>query len=268
MSQIQEKGSTTVGKALQVLDYLSQRQGSVGITECARDLGINKATIYRLLFTLEEFGLVAQDAENGRYRLGSRVLSLSHAYWSQIGYNEAVEAELHRLRRDAQETVNLAVLEGGKCVYIYSFEGMHAVRMVSVPPGSTDYAHCTAVGKAMLAYLPKDEVDAVIKRHGLPKRTENTIDDPQLLFHQLQEVRRRGFAVDEEENAPDCRCVAAAMLNEAGRPIGAISIAGPSTRLLRKRDDIWGKMVINAARRLSAAFYNADPTGARLAVRD
>lgn len=141
---------------------------------------------------------------------------------------------LRRLRDLANETVHLVVMDGGQCIYVEKVECSQAVRMHSTI-GSRVHAHCTAVGKSMLAYLSQEQVEEILGRHGLPARTSHTITDKKRLLEELAQVREQGYAVDDVENEEGIRCVGAPIFDHRRKVVAALSVSGPAFRLTKER---------------------------------
>ena len=218
-----------VAHTLDVLEALEHAHEPLGTTELARQLGMTKSTVFRILATLEERGYVAKDAVSARYALGPRLAALGERALSGIDLRRIARPVLERLHAAFQETVNLGVLESGEIVYIDMVESPHGLRMAA-RIGSRHPAHSTALGKAMLAYLPEGELDALLAVH-LTAQTEETITDPDALRRELRRVREAGTAEETGENEPGARCVGVAIFDERGRPTAAISVSGPDTRI-------------------------------------
>lgn len=251
MSRLDPKASsTTVTKALQILDLLGEEGKELGLSDCARRLRMNKSTVYRLLNTLKQCGYVRQNPNNEKYFLGMQVFRLALSLWKGIGLAELAEPHLRSLAAESGETVNLVVLDQGDCLYVKTIEGAQSVRMVA-HIGMRDCLHSVSAGKAILAHLPKAEVVDILREKGMPQRTERTITDELALFRHLDEVRNRGYSIDNEENEEGCSCVGAPVFDASGRPNAAISIAGPTFRLTESRIDELGGKVATTARRIS-----------------
>ena len=174
---------------------------------------------------LVQQGFVERDAQTSRYRLGTHLVSLG-GNESQLLAQRA-RPFLERLRDRFDETVNLGALSGDSIVYLDVVESPHTVRLAA-RPGNRDFVHSTALGKAIAATFPDDEVRRILARSGLPRRTANTITRPQDYIKHLEVVRRQGYALDDQENDLDGRCVAVAI--PAPRVRFAISVSGITSR--------------------------------------
>ncbi len=178
----------TVDKALSVLEFLSgQPQGRRG-SEIARALGFHPATTHRLLSTLEARGYVRKDPVTKCYTLGLKCLELGGAVLASIELPSIARPYLEALQAETGETVHLMINDRGQGIYLTKIESEHRVRMAS-QLGRRSYLHCTAVGKAMLAFMDEKEVDAIIEEHGLPRFTPNTITDKEILKKELLTIR-------------------------------------------------------------------------------
>jgi DNA-binding IclR family transcriptional regulator len=221
----------TVSKALDILECLSQEKSPLSAGELAKRCSLSRPTAYRLLTALAQRGYIAQDRSTRiRYRLGYKVLELSKGLLDGIDLRQCARPYLKDLSQAVGETVHLAVLDGASVVYIDKVEGNQTIRMHSTI-GSRNPAHCTALGKAILAHLPADERSAILAAAHLERRTPQTITDTRTLEAHLAQVRQRGFAIDNVENEDGIRCVGAPIFDHTGRVIAALSISGPAYRL-------------------------------------
>ena len=226
----------TIQRTSAILDALGQSPQGISIRDLSVKLKLPKGTVHRILASLAYFGYVRQDSKTRNYSLGLKLLELGNILLGQLDLRKVAEPHLRDLGEKTKETVHLVILDQKEVVYIEKVEmdqNLSGLRMAS-RVGGRNPAHSCAVGKVLLAYLPKEEVESLIKEKGLPKKTENTITDPGHLRDILQAVRRQGFAIDDEENEQGIRCVAAPILNEAGKATAAVSISGPSFRVTRK----------------------------------
>ncbi|MBY0335510.1 MAG: IclR family transcriptional regulator [Acetobacteraceae bacterium] len=216
-------------RGLQVLDCFATRP-SWSLSELCAHLGESKATIFRVLHTLEPFGYLTKDAATGRYALGLRLHALGASAMRQEQLRWQSLAPLQDLAQSTGETVHVGILHDGVVVTVQIVEGTHALRMHGTV-GKRGPAHASALGKVLLAHLPEAELDAVIARHGLPRFTPHTLTTAEALRAALRRVRETGFAPDEEEQEIGLRCLAAPITDHAGRPSAALGISAPAARL-------------------------------------
>lgn len=211
------KGTTrALDRGLALLDALIRKQPQT-LSELARSCNLAKSTAYRLLLTLKARGFVKEGAD-GRYRTGHRSIWLT-------GASLPIQRELDRLRARTGETANLGILSGREIEYVARAVSAHALRW-GVDIGSRVPCYCTAMGKAVMAFRP----DVVYRPEELEARTPRTITDPFELRAQLELVRLRGYAIDDEEIIQGVFCIAVPVRDESGEVIGALSVAGPSVR--------------------------------------
>ncbi len=226
----------TIERASSILDILGQSSQGISIRELSAKLKLPKGTTHRLLSSLSYFGFVRQDPKTRDYFLGFKLVDLGQLLLSQLDLRKEAEPFLRDLAERTKETVHLVFLDRNEIVYIDKLEtdqNPSGLRMAS-RVGLRNPAHSCAVGKVLLADLREEALNNIIKEKGLPKRTENTIANPTQLKEHLNIVRAQGYAVDDEENEKGIRCVAAALRNEVGRAVAAISISGPAFRITKK----------------------------------
>src|SRR5262245_41413225 len=243
----------SVDRALALIDALAGSNGSLQLTELAERTQLNVSTGHHLLATLVKWGYVAR-APGRRYALGARGLLLAQSFLKQVDLPRRAQPYVERISEETGETVHLAVLQGDAVVTLLKREGRHAVRVDTGMVGSTDAAHATALGKAMLAWLPEHEIRRIVAARGMVKFTPNTITDLDALIEELRLVRRHSHAVEREEHQPGVTGIGAAIRNHLRAVVGAISAWAPTLRageahLARMRDS-----VMAAARALSAEF--------------
>ena len=237
-------------RALAVLDTLAKEPAPASLMELSAKLQLHKSTAHRLLMVLERHRMVEREPQTGRYRLGLRLFELGSLAISRFDIRDRARPYLERVLFETEETVHLCVLDAGEVLYVDKVEPSRSVRMAS-KIGRLSPAHCSAVGKAMLAHLPEPAVDDVLKRHGLARMTARTIVTPGELKAELKTVRERGYAIDNEEAEDGVRCVGAVILGHNGRPLGAISTSAPSFRLTMERVPAVAASVCRAARSIS-----------------
>jgi len=236
-------------RAMAILDTLAAQPGDVSLFEIAEQLHLHKSTIHRLLMVLERHRLVER-AAIGKYRLGLKLFELGNRAFSRLGIGERARPYLERLAAEARETAHLCILDDGEVLYLEKVEPSRTVR-VPTSVGQRNPAHCTAVGKALLAYVADAELDEVVRRRGLEARTPKTITTPTALRRELRAIRSRGYAVDDEEIEEGLRCVGAPVRDHTGRVVASISIAGPAFRLTRAKTAALARLVTKAANALA-----------------
>jgi IclR family acetate operon transcriptional repressor len=187
--------------------------------------GMPKSSVHRYLEVLVQEGFLERDAHSGAYRLGARIVALASKEAPLLALR--ARPYLERLRDRFDETVNLGIMSGDNIVYLDIVESPRTVRLAA-RIGDRDMIHATALGKAIAAELPEAEVRSLLQRTGLPRRTANTITRPADFMKHLDLVRRHGFALDDQENDVEGRCVALAI--PAPRVQFAISVSGITSR--------------------------------------
>lgn len=261
---VRRNSSTSLRRALRILDVLVEPTAAgraLTLAELSVAADLNKATTLRLLAPFCDTGLVARGPD-GRYRLGVRSATLGEAYLAGLDLRAVAVPILDRLVQRTGETAHVVVFDEPDVVYVQKVDSPSAIRMHS-RVGARMPAHCTGVGKAMLAHLPAPVVDRVIA-HGLPARTPRTLTDPAALADDLERIRARGWAIDDVENEPEIRCVAAPIFDRSGAVTAACSLSGPQSRITRQRTKELGPLIAAAAAEISRQLGAPDLTeGAR-----
>jgi len=226
--------SKSLQKALRILLHMGENGPEMGVTQLASGLSLNKTTVHRLLNAMEKFDLIERNPEGDRYRLGLKL----HDLGTKAVESRTLRTEAHRylleLSRVSRESVSLAVPGPGGVVCLDRADSRDTVIMVSTPIGSRFPAHCTAVAKAALAYLPEDEVDAILSGARLTHYTPSTLTSLSAVKKNLREVADRGYAMDCQETERGLTGVAAPVRSREGRVIAAVGMAGPTTRFRGK----------------------------------
>ena len=223
---------SAVEKALDILETLGREAQGLSLAELASTVGFPKSSVFRYLVTLENRGYVERGREDSQYKLGTRVFELGSAVIAQYNVRDLAMPFMRELRLKHGETTNLGVLNQGYVVYLEIVESMHSARMAA-RVGSRDYAHSTALGKAMLAHLPEEEAKEIVEAVGLPSRTTATITSWPALQEELTRVRAQGYAVDNGENEaePLARCIGVPIFDRHGLPVAALSISALGERI-------------------------------------
>jgi DNA-binding IclR family transcriptional regulator len=221
--------SGTVGKALGVLDLVAAQQGKARFAELQRMSGLPKATLHRLLQSLVIEGMLGQDATTGAYSLGMRLVRLAHSAWRQASLAPIARAHLDALSAATGLTVDLAQLDYGHVLFL-DRRDVRAPDAAFSDAGKVAPAYCTAVGKAMLAYLEPFQLDQVLAMQSFQRFTPTTLASEAVLRQSLERVRERGFAVENEEYQAGVICVAVPVLSAENRMLGAVSLSGSTRR--------------------------------------
>lgn len=243
--------SMSVRRALSLLLFVGEHDDPRGasLKDVATGLELNKSTALRLFEPLLDFGLITQDEETGRFRLGARVVSLGQSFLSKVDLRAVAHPALRGLMTQTGETVHLTIYDHPDVVYVDKVESPNVVHMRS-EIGKRMPAYSTATGKAFLAHLPADRVSDAIAR-GLPRRTGNTITTAEDLLAELAKVRDQGWAVDNVENEDGVRCVGAPILDHLGAVVAALSVSGPTMRVTEDRVPELGAQVKAVAEEIS-----------------
>jgi DNA-binding IclR family transcriptional regulator len=239
----------SLNRGIDLLEILAER-GNVRLAELSDLLGSSRATVFRVLKTLQERGYVEHVRSEHTYRLGPGSVILAARSQTSAVIHSAGPA-MADLRDTTEETVNLALLRGGRLVYVEILEGSHAIRM-SGNVGEEAPLHSTALGKATLAALPPEKGRLLLGEEPYPSYTSQTHTTWKQLAGELGATRDRGYAVDLEEMDFGASCVAAAIVGEGDHPVGALSVAGLAARLTPTKHEEIGERVANWARRVSS----------------
>lgn len=220
-----------VQTALDIIEYLQEVERA-GVTEIAGEVGRSKGTVHSHLATLVRNHYVTKNDDT--YQLSLRYLDLGETVKGRLGYYSVITTELDDLATETGELAQFATEEHGHVVYLYKARSAKAVESASTV-GKREYPHCIALGKAMLAYLSRDRAEEIVERHGLPRFTDRTITTRAELFEELDRIREQGYAFDNEEKIAGLKCVAAPVIGPDERVLGAVSVSGPSSRMVGQR---------------------------------
>jgi DNA-binding IclR family transcriptional regulator len=243
----------SVLKALAALECFSVRDRKLSASEIARRTGLPRGTTHRILTTLREAGLLEQ--ERDKYRLGLKLFELGNVFLANMDLQREAQSFVEALTKVTGETVHLCVFDGRQTTLIRRSEPSRE-RTNRIVVVETSPAHCTATGKAALAFQPESVVTRVM-RLGLRGYTARTITDQTLLGQELEKIRHRGYAVDDEEYCVGMRCVGAPIRNSSGRVFASISVSAPVRRLTEARVASTGRLVAQYAEGISAQLGHA-----------
>ncbi|MFA6507949.1 MAG: IclR family transcriptional regulator [Treponemataceae bacterium] len=253
-------------KAVRILDVLKSR-GSLTYIEIMKQTPLPKSTLFKILSTLEAEELVRRDPDSGRYQLGVKLIEWGSGARSQLEIRKIARPFMKKLSENLDCTIHLTVLAHGEVLPIESFDSGNTYwHNFSFPGGVGIPAplHATGAGKAILAFMNKEEIENVIKKKGLEKFTEHTITDPKRLLAVLEDIRKKGFAVSDAEHDDMVRSVAAPIRDHDGQVIASLSALGIVSRITLELVPEVAQKVIEAAQEISRLFgYLSDDTTVR-----
>ena len=253
--------ATAVERALNILEAAAHRREGLTNSEVSRKLGIPKSSASYILRTLERRGYLRREAETGRYRLGLKILSLGGDAQANLDIADVALPFMRALVEKIHMTVHLAVLDQGEAVYIEKVEAPGFFK-VNTWVGRRMFLHSTSVGKCLLAWLPKHEVEALVKQQGLKKRTPKTITTLTRLLAELERVKDQGYAVDDEENSLGARCLGAPVFDVTGNVVAALGASGTLTQVDEPSMPRTAEALKEAARRISRQLHRSGAAGA------
>ena len=225
----------TVHKAIQILNLFSLEDPEWGVNEVARQLALSKSSTSTLIGTLAQEGLLRR-MSTGRYRLGWRIMALTQMLMATTEFRTEARAVMEGLVARFGETVHLAALESGQVIYIDKLQGTRAVLVSVTGIGVRLPAHCSGVGKCILSHLPREKVLQILESQGMAALTPNTITDSEKFLVELEQVRTRGYAYDQEEAVLELCCVAAPIRDHTGDIVAAMSLSVPAYRFYPNRE--------------------------------
>ncbi|HVE51408.1 MAG TPA: IclR family transcriptional regulator C-terminal domain-containing protein [Casimicrobiaceae bacterium] len=237
-------------RGLSILETLGKADGGLTLTDVAQRTGLAPSTAHRLLSTLERMGYAFQAGDLGLWYVGLQAFTVGSSFLSVRDWVAQSHPYMRRLMEQAGETANLAILDGTEAVFIDQVQCKETMRTI-VRIGSRVPLHASGVGKAIFATLPDEQIDAIFKVKGLPRITENTITSPETMWASLKVIRQRGFSFDDEEHLLGTRCVASPIYDEHAESLGAISLAGPVSRLHDARIKQLGPIVAHIAEEIT-----------------
>ncbi|HXW51387.1 MAG TPA: IclR family transcriptional regulator [Candidatus Acidoferrales bacterium] len=243
-------GVQSVERTLDILESLVELGSEVGLVEISQAVSLPLATVHRLLGTLIQRGYVKQNRQNRKYSLGFRALQMGSDMRQRFSLRLEARPFLQRLMQSCGESANLAVLDDGEVVYIDQAQSSRILRMFT-QIGNRLPAHSTGSGKVMLAFAPPDVVEGILRRYGLSERTGHTIVDLDEFRRELERIRRKGYALDDQEHEEGVRCIAVPVRDESGQVVASLSISGPVTRLNDSQVDEIIPEVVDCGNKLS-----------------
>jgi Transcriptional regulator len=220
--------SQSLARGLAILSTFHSDRPLIGVSELSRGLELSRSTVHRYVATLAKLGYLQQDPDSKRYRLGPKVLDLGFSALNSMDLLEVSAPHLRRLSDETQRTVNVAILDGTDVVYI---ERCRAARPgqqqidLNLHVGARLPAYCTAMGKAILAFVSEERLEEVIERTDFVPRGPNTLTDPKAFREELVKIRASGIAINDEELAYGLRSIAAPIYSQSGDVLAALNLA-------------------------------------------
>ncbi|MEQ1408253.1 IclR family transcriptional regulator [Neorhizobium sp. Rsf11] len=250
---------SSVSMAIRILKAFSGDDAEIGISELAKRLGIAKSTVHRLVVTLMAEDFLDKNPETGRYRLGLGLFGLGSLVRHRMDLSTEARTLLADLRQETGETVLLAVPAGREIMYIRTLASRQAVR-ISTEMGMRVPYHCTAAGRAILAFQPENHA-ATVTTAPMPARTPKTVTDPDRFRKLLANVRRQGYAIEDEESELGMRAIAAPIYDAQSEVVGSVAIAGPVQRLSLRNLNGLAEPLLSTARAISVRLGYGGPFG-------
>lgn len=241
---------SSVATAMRLLKTFSEGEVEIGVTTLARRLGVAKSTVYRLASTLVAEGMLEQNRENEKYRLGIALFGLGALVRQRMNVSNEARPHIFALREATNETVHLAVLDGDDIMYVYDLESTQAIRM-RANLGDRKPVFCSSEGRAMLAFQDDQVIEETLSAP-LEPRTAKTVTDPRRLRKALADVRKSGFAFEDEQCETGMRSIAAPIRDAEGNVVAAVGIAGPVERLSDEVLAEYSPLVVQTADVISA----------------
>ncbi|MBR1121172.1 IclR family transcriptional regulator [Bradyrhizobium lablabi] len=249
----QRGGVQSLGRAFAILEEIARHREGIGLAELSKLVGLHNSTTFHLAKTMVSLGYIRQEKDSKRYRVGRPLFALAASALDEIEMVNLATPILEDLSRETGESGHFAVRMGDAVIVIARTSGSGAFQLTD-RVGVVRPAHCTALGKIILASLRPDQLKRFLERVELKPSTKKSITDPNALLREIAEVRRNAIAIDDGEFNPEVRCVAVPVYNFTGDVIGAMGISGPIWRMTDQVLQSRAKSVQAAANRLSAEF--------------
>ena len=251
-------GVQSVDRALSLIETLAEDDEGYRLSDLAIRTGLSTSTVHRLLATLEKRRFVQFDRYESKWHVGARSFSVGATFARRRNFTAQAMPYLRKLRDQTRETANLAVVDDESIIVLTRIESREIMRSLTKVGGRVAMV-ASGAGKAVLATYSDDDVNAIIRRQGMPRLTEKSIVRPSELFRELQVIRRQGYAVDDEEARMGLRCVAAVVYSNCSEPLAAISVSGMTSRMTDDRLPTIGRTVHEVAAELTLALGGVMP---------
>lgn len=243
-------GIQSVNRAFAIMELFDDRRPALGVSDIAELTGLNRSTCYRFCQTLKSIGYL-EEVDRRRFRPGLKAISLARAALGSRELPELALPYLQQLRDAVKEAVNMSLLDGTEIVYVARILSDHLITL-RLYVGSRLPAYATSMGRAILAYLPEAEADAILVKSDLRPVTDRTITDRRRLKAELQRIKARGYAINDQEMAIGLRGVAAPILSSSGRPVAAINLSIPRPFVTGEVESALAPRLLETSRTISA----------------
>jgi len=257
-SESRDGGVQSVDRALSIIEVLAEDDEGYRLSDLAIRTGLSTSTVHRLLATLEKRRFVQFDRSELKWHVGAQSFSVGATLTQRRNFTAQSMPYLRKLRDQTRETANLAVVDDESIIVLTRMESREIMRSLTKVGGRVAMV-ASGVGKAVLATYSDEDVNAIIRRQGMPRLTEKSIVRPSDLFRELEAVRRQGYAVDDEEARIGLRCVAAVVFSDCSEPLAAISVSGMTSRVTDERLPLVGNIVREVAAELTLALGGVMP---------
>jgi IclR family acetate operon transcriptional repressor len=257
-SDPRDGGVQSVDRALSIIETLAEDDEGYRLSDLAVRTGLSTSTVHRLLATLEKRRFVQFDRDGSKWHVGAQSFSVGATFARRRNFTAQAMPYLRKLRDQTRETANLAVVDDEAIIVLTRIESREIMRSLTKVGGRVAMV-ASGVGKAVLATYSDEDVNGIICRQGMPRLTEKSIVRPSELFRELQIIRRRGYAVDDEEARMGLRCIAAVVYSDCSEPLAAISVSGMTSRITNERLPVLGCIVRAVAAELTLVLGGVMP---------
>ncbi|MGJ8526953.1 IclR family transcriptional regulator [Maritalea sp.] len=245
----------TVGKALEILDDVAAFGRPIRFNDILSNSRHPKATLYRLMQTLTSQGMLDYNPDHQTYAPGVRLVRLAHSAWQQSSLAPIAKPSIDRLSTELGQTIHLAQLDNGQALYVDKRDSTRPIQMFS-QAGKVGPGYCTGVGKAMLAFLDKNEQEKALAQQAFYAFTDKTITGSEQLLAELAEIKKSGMSFDREEHEPNIICIAVPILAPSGRVLGGMSVTSTTNRTTLDQLQEYAPQMKKAAKEIATASEN------------
>lgn len=249
----------SLSRALWLMNALAECPQGLSLSEVAHRVQLPTSTVHRLLTTLQNERYVRFESDRSVWLIGVQAFQVGSTFVRSRDIVAMARPYMRRLMEESGETVNLAIADRTEVVYLAQVECHKMMRAIAGPGGRANM-HCSGVGKALLAYASPSELGEILQTKSLPRETPKTISKPEALKSELVKIRKRGYAIDDEENAVGLRCVAGVIFDEHAEPLAGLSVSGPMARMTDARIPVLGNAVFQIAAEITGELGGRLPS--------